>query len=147
MTKKRIAAIIALCLIGLLYLAALILAFVDTALARSCLMAALFCTIVLPAMAYAYLMILDGTDCIFSLFSSKYGLKKHNFGMLPRFNGEKTLYLRAEIYPIILINNLTIKKSHAKQRIFRKHCCRCYRDFPRIGLPFLSFVLVHLEQA
>ena len=58
MTKKRIAAILALCLMGLLYLAALILAIVDTALARSCLMAALFCTIVLPAMAYAYLMIL-----------------------------------------------------------------------------------------
>ncbi|MCI8516492.1 MAG: hypothetical protein HFG75_06450 [Hungatella sp.] len=56
MTQKRIAAIIALILIGLLYLFSLILAFVDSPLARSCLMAALFCTIVVPAVIYGYLV-------------------------------------------------------------------------------------------
>lgn len=58
MTKKRIAAIGALILIGLLYLAALILAFIDSPFARSCLMAALFCTIVVPAVVYGYVVLL-----------------------------------------------------------------------------------------
>ena len=58
MTKKRIAAILALCVIGFLYLATIILAFLDSPLARSCLMAALFCTIVVPAVIYAYMIIL-----------------------------------------------------------------------------------------
>ena len=61
MTKKRIVAIMALFAIGLLYLATLILAFLDSPLARNCLMAALFCTIVIPAMIYAYMMILKVT--------------------------------------------------------------------------------------
>ncbi len=59
MTKKRIAAIAALILIGLLYLAALTLAFVDSPFARSCLMAALFCTIVVPAAVYGYIVLLE----------------------------------------------------------------------------------------
>lgn len=58
MNKKRIGAIIALLLIAGLYLAALVLAFTDSPFARSCLMAALFCTIVVPAILYAYLMLL-----------------------------------------------------------------------------------------
>ena len=59
MTKKRMAAIAALILIGCLYLAALILAFIDSPSARSCLMAALFCTIVVPAAVYGYLILTD----------------------------------------------------------------------------------------
>ena len=57
MTKKRIGAIVALGLIGVLYAAAIVLAFLDSPLARSCLMAALFCTIVVPAVIYGYMMI------------------------------------------------------------------------------------------
>ncbi len=57
MTKKRIAAISALVLIGLLYLSALILAFIDSPTARSCLMAAMFCTVVVPAAVYGYLVL------------------------------------------------------------------------------------------
>lgn len=56
MTRKRVLAIIALILIGILYLATLVLAFIDSPLARSFLMAALFCTIVLPAILYGYLV-------------------------------------------------------------------------------------------
>lgn len=56
MTRKRIAAIAALILMGLLYFASLILAFVDSPLARGCLMTALFCTIVVPAVIYGYLV-------------------------------------------------------------------------------------------
>lgn len=59
MTKKRIAAIAALIFIGLLYLASLVLAFIDSPFARSCLMAALFCTIVVPAAVYGYVMLLE----------------------------------------------------------------------------------------
>jgi len=58
MNKKRIGAIAALVIIAGLYLAALVLAFIDSPFARSCLMAALFCTIVVPAVLYAYLMVL-----------------------------------------------------------------------------------------
>ena len=44
MPGKRIMAIAALVLIGVLYLATLVLSFIDSPLARSFLMAALFCT-------------------------------------------------------------------------------------------------------
>lgn len=55
MNKKRTAAIIGLILIGLLYMATFILAFIDSSFARSCLMAALFATIVVPAVLYGYI--------------------------------------------------------------------------------------------
>lgn len=55
MSKKRIAAISGLILIGLLYLSTLVLAFIDSSFARNCLMAALFGTIVVPAVIYGYL--------------------------------------------------------------------------------------------
>ena len=58
MNKKRIAAIIGLILIGLLYLATLALAFLDSPFARNCLMASLFCTIVVPAVLYGYITFL-----------------------------------------------------------------------------------------
>jgi len=58
MNKKRIAAVIALVFISLLYLATLILAFIDSPFSRSCLMAALFCTIVIPAILYGYLTLM-----------------------------------------------------------------------------------------
>lgn len=58
MNKKRIGAVIALFFIAGLYLAALVLAFTDSPFARSCLMAALFCTIVVPAILYAYLILI-----------------------------------------------------------------------------------------
>lgn len=57
MSKKRIGAILALGLIGILYGATIILAFLDSSFARSCLMAALFCTIVIPTVIYAYMVI------------------------------------------------------------------------------------------
>ena len=57
MSKKRIGAILALGLIGGLYVATIVLAFLDSPFARSCLMAALFCTIVVPAVIYAYMMV------------------------------------------------------------------------------------------
>ena len=57
MPGKRIMAIAALVLIGVLYLATLVLSFIDSPLARSFLMAALFCTIVVPAVIYGYMMI------------------------------------------------------------------------------------------
>ena len=56
MKKKRIAAAISLVLIGLFYLATLILAFIDPPLAKNCLMAALFATIVVPAVLYGYMI-------------------------------------------------------------------------------------------
>ncbi len=59
MNKKRIAAIVVLVLIALLYLATLIFAVIDSPLAKSCLMAALFCTIVLPVIAYVYLKLIE----------------------------------------------------------------------------------------
>lgn len=59
MNKKRIAAIVVLVLIALLYLATLIFAVIDSPFAKSCLMAALFCTIVLPVMAYVYLKLIE----------------------------------------------------------------------------------------
>lgn len=57
MNRKKIGAIILLVLIAGLYLATIVFTFMDSPLAKSCLMAALFCTIVLPAVAYAFLMI------------------------------------------------------------------------------------------
>lgn len=59
MNKKRIVAIVVLVLIALLYLATLIFAVIDSPFARSCLMASLFCTIVLPVMAYVYLKLIE----------------------------------------------------------------------------------------
>lgn len=56
MSKKRIIALIGLILIGLFYLATLVLAFIDSPFARSCLMAALFGTIVVPAVLYGYMI-------------------------------------------------------------------------------------------
>ncbi len=58
MNKKRIAAIIGLILIGLLYLAVLALAFLDSPFARNCLLASLFATIVVPAVFYGYITFL-----------------------------------------------------------------------------------------
>lgn len=59
MNKKRITAIVVLVLIALLYLATIIFAVIDSPFARSCLMAALFCTIVLPVIAYVYLKLIE----------------------------------------------------------------------------------------
>lgn len=62
MNKKRIAAVIGLVLIGLLYVSVLILAFIDSSFARSCLMAALFGTIVIPAVIYGYMVFAGRRD-------------------------------------------------------------------------------------
>ncbi len=59
MNKKRIAAIIGLCLIAAMYMATIIFALLDSPFARSCLMASLFCTIVIPVVIYGYLMFLN----------------------------------------------------------------------------------------
>ena len=59
MNKKRVAAIAGLCLIGIMYIATIIFALMDSPFARSCLMASLFCTIVIPVIIYAYLMLLN----------------------------------------------------------------------------------------
>lgn len=56
MNKRRRAAIICLMFIGLLYLATLIFAFIDSPFAKNCLMAALFCSIVVPAACYGYMV-------------------------------------------------------------------------------------------
>lgn len=58
MNKKRIAAIIMLVLITLLYIASLIFALIDSPLAKSCLMAAMFFTIVVPVVAYVYMRLI-----------------------------------------------------------------------------------------
>ncbi len=57
MNMKRILSIVMLILIALLYIATLILAFADSPFARQCLMAALFCTIVLPVVFYAFQLV------------------------------------------------------------------------------------------
>lgn len=57
MKLKRILAIAALLLIGGLYAASLVFALMDSPFARSCLMAALFCTIVIPAVIYGFLVV------------------------------------------------------------------------------------------
>lgn len=62
MTKKRILAITALVFMACLYGAALVLALIDSPTARSCLMAALFCTIVLPPALYGFLLFTGRTD-------------------------------------------------------------------------------------
>lgn len=59
MNKKRICAIAVLVIIGLLYAATLVFSLLDSPFARQCLMAALFCTIVLPAMAYVYIRLIQ----------------------------------------------------------------------------------------
>lgn len=59
MKKKRIGAICILALIALLYLATIIFALIDSPFAKSCLMAALFCTIVVPVMAYVYMRLIQ----------------------------------------------------------------------------------------
>jgi len=59
MNKKRVTAIVVLVLIALLYVATIIFAIIDSPFARSCLMAALFCTIVLPVIAYVYLKLIE----------------------------------------------------------------------------------------
>lgn len=60
MNKKRITAIVILVIIALLYLATLIFALIDSPFAQSCLMASLFCTIVLPAVSYVYIRLIQG---------------------------------------------------------------------------------------
>ena len=62
MNKKRIAAVLGLVLIGLLYAAVLVLAFIDSSFARSCLMAALFGTIAIPAVIYGYMVFVGRRD-------------------------------------------------------------------------------------
>lgn len=57
MSRKQIGAISLLVVIALLYLATIILAFIDSPLAKSALMAALFCTIVVPAVAYGIMLV------------------------------------------------------------------------------------------
>lgn len=59
MNKKRIAATVVLVLIALLYAATLIFAVIDSPFAKSCLMASLFCTIVLPVIAYVYIRLIE----------------------------------------------------------------------------------------
>ena len=59
MKRKRIMAIAALTLIGGLCLSTLILAFIDSPFARSCLMASLFGTIVIPTAVYGYLLLMN----------------------------------------------------------------------------------------
>lgn len=56
MNKKRLAAIAGLIVIGGLYGVVLVSAFIDSPFARSCLMAALFGTIVVPAVLWGYLV-------------------------------------------------------------------------------------------
>ena len=51
---QRIAAIIGVCILAALYLTALISAFFDSPLACSVLMAAIFCTIVIPVFIYLF---------------------------------------------------------------------------------------------
>lgn len=57
MKLRRIMAIGGLILIALAYLCTLIFALIDSPHAKSMLMASLFCTIVVPAILYAYQMI------------------------------------------------------------------------------------------
>ncbi len=57
MPLRRILAIAGLILIAGLYAATIICALIDSPFARSCLMASLFCTIVVPAVIYGFLMI------------------------------------------------------------------------------------------
>ncbi|MCI8948875.1 MAG: hypothetical protein HFG49_02380 [Lachnospiraceae bacterium] len=56
---KRPFAIVCLILIGILIAGAIILAFMDTELSRSLLMADLFCLMVIPACFYGYQMLLN----------------------------------------------------------------------------------------
>ena len=56
MNVRRILAIAALMLIVCLYAVTTVCALIDSPFARSCLMASLFCTIVVPVVIYAFLM-------------------------------------------------------------------------------------------
>ena len=57
MTPRRILAILALILIAGLYAATIVFALIDSPFAKNCLMASLFCTIVVPAVIYGFLVI------------------------------------------------------------------------------------------
>lgn len=58
MIKKRFLALAGVFLLLLLYLSALVLAFINHPAALNLLSAALFCTIVLPGIIYGYQMVL-----------------------------------------------------------------------------------------
>ncbi len=58
MNAKRIAALVAVVLIGLLYLSTLILAFMGNPHTSGLLMASLFCTIVVPVVIYAWQLVI-----------------------------------------------------------------------------------------
>lgn len=58
---RRILAIIGLIIIAGLYAVTILCALIDSPLAKSCLMASLFCTIVVPAVIYGFLMITKQT--------------------------------------------------------------------------------------
>ena len=58
MKKKRLAAILGLFLIVAMYLATILFALIGSPFARSCLMASLFCTFLVPITIYAYLIVL-----------------------------------------------------------------------------------------
>lgn len=62
MNKKRIAAIIGLVLMAAMYAATLIFALIGSPFSRSCLMASLFCTFMIPITIYAYLILLKMTS-------------------------------------------------------------------------------------
>lgn len=55
--KKRILAWIAIILLVLLYLSTLIFALMDSSLAQNLLRASIFCTIVIPVMLYAGILV------------------------------------------------------------------------------------------
>lgn len=58
MKSKRTLALAAVILILALYAATVVFALIDSPLAQSLLMASLFCTVVVPAVLYGYLVIL-----------------------------------------------------------------------------------------
>lgn len=61
MPLKRILAIAGLILIAGLYAVTIVCALIDSPFARSCLIASLFCTIVVPAVIYGFLVITKQT--------------------------------------------------------------------------------------
>lgn len=61
MPLRRILAIIGLAIIAGLYALTIICSLIGTPFARSCLMASLFCTIVVPAVIYGFLIITKQT--------------------------------------------------------------------------------------
>ncbi len=54
MNLKRIFAILGLILLVCLYASTLVLALIGSPFSRQCLMAAIYCTIILPILIYAY---------------------------------------------------------------------------------------------